>query len=249
MELYENERIDYVNDSLKLIQKPDGLTFGTDALLLAGYMNTKGAIGAELGSGSGIISLLLLTRGKLSSALCLEVQEEYARLTERNAELNGLRERLTAVNCDIRDFTPVQQLEAVYANPPYMKTNSGKACNLDKKNLARHEVKGSISDFCIAARRMLKFGGSFTVVYRPDRLVDLISAMRAEGLEPKRATFVFADCNSESSMVLIEGKRGGKGGMRLTPPLIIYSDLSHSKYSEDMDYIMREGSFPEKYKR
>ena len=106
MTLYENERIDYVNDNLSLIQKPDGLTFGTDALLLAGYITGKRDTGIELGGGSGIISMLLLTREKLRRAIAIEVQPEYAELIERNAELNGLTERLSAVSMDIRDYTP-----------------------------------------------------------------------------------------------------------------------------------------------
>ena len=99
-QLYESERIDEVNDKLKLIQKPEGLTFGTDALLLAGYVSGKNPLGLELGAGSGIISFLLLTRGKVSKVTALEVQEEYARLTERNTELNGLSDRMNTLNMD-----------------------------------------------------------------------------------------------------------------------------------------------------
>ena len=141
------------------------------------------------------------------------------------------------------------KVDIIFTNPPYMKTSSGKANELDKKNIARHEVFGNIEDFTIAAKRLLKFGGTFAVVYRPDRLTDLICAMRGAKLEPKRVTFVHADTESESSMVLVEAKSGGKSGMILTRPLIIYKDKSHSEYSEDMKYIMDNGSFPSYYKR
>ena len=243
------ERCDFVNDSLKLIQKTEGLTFGTDALLLAGYVSGKHKRGIELGAGSGIISLLLLSREKIDNAVALEVQSEYANLTERNAQLNGLCERLCAVCADLRDYSHAESFDIAYTNPPYMKADSGKGCTLDKKNIARHEIKGGISDFCKAAGRLVKFGGSFAVVYRPDRLADLICAMREAKIEPKRATFVHADTDSEPSMVLIEGRVGGKCGMKLTAPLLIYSDKSHSEYSEDMNYILENGSFPDKYKR
>ncbi len=245
--LFEGERIDYVNDKLSLIQKPDGLTFGTDALLLAGYIATTGAYGVELGSGSGIISMLLLTRGKLSRALCLEVQEDYAELTRRNAELNGLSDTLCCRLCDVRDFKAESEADIVFSNPPYMKVSSGKANTAGKKNIARHEVMGGIDDFLRCAARTVKFGGSFAAVYRPDRLADLIYAMREAKIEPKRATFVYSDTASESSMVLIEGKRGAKPGMRLTPPLIIYASPESREYSADMDYIMENGCFPEKF--
>ncbi len=243
------ERIDFVNDNLSLIQETDGLTFGTDALLLASYISGSFKKGLEIGSGSGIISLLLLTRSKLSSATALEVQEEYAELTRRNAELNSLSERLECVCTDARDYRACTQFDIIYTNPPYMKTSSGKENRLTKKNIARHEVKGDITDFCASAKRLLKFGGSFYAVYRPDRLTDLISAMRDEGLEPKRMTFVLADEKSEPSMLLAEGKCGAKSGMQLTRPLIIYKDKEHREYSEDMNYIMEKGSFPEDFKR
>ena len=243
------ERIDFVNDSLKLIQKTDGLTFGTDALLLAGYISGKYKSALEIGGGTGIISMLVLTRNKAEKAIAVEVQEEFATLIERNAELNGLSEKLNAVISDIRDYKSNEEFDIIFTNPPYMKTSSGKANELDKKNIARHEVFGNIEDFTIAAKRLLKFGGTFAVVYRPDRLTDLICAMRGAKLEPKRVTFVHADTESESSMVLVEAKSGGKSGMILTRPLIIYKDKSHSEYSEDMKYIMDNGSFPSYYKR
>lgn len=247
IELYDGERIDYVNDALSLIQKPNGLTFGTDALLLAGYMRARGKDGLELGSGSGIISMLLLTRKKLSTATALEVQEDYARLTERNAELNSLSDRLFTVHTDLRDFRTEREFDTVYTNPPYMTVGSGRANEFSGKNLARHEVMGGIEDFCLSGARLLKFGGTFAAVYRPDRAVDILAAMRSAGLEPKRMTFVHADTESESSMMLIEAKKGGKSGLYLTPPLIIYRDGEHKVYSEDMEYIMENGSFPERF--
>ena len=243
------ERQDFVNDKLTLIQQTDGLTFGTDALLLAGYISGKYKRGCEFGSGSGIISMLLLTREKIESTVALEVQEEYADLTRRNATLNGLGERIETVHTDVRDHKPEAEFDIIYSNPPYMKTDSGKENTMAKKNIARHEVCGDIFDFCKSARRMLKFGGCFAAVYRTDRLIDLIDAMRTSKIEPKRITFVHADCDSEPSMALIEGKAGGKGGLLVTKPLIIYSDKSHKSYSDDMNFIMENGSFPSAFKR
>lgn len=243
MILNENERLNEVNDSLRLIQKTDGLTFGTDALLLASYINTANAEGCELGGGTGIISLLLLTRRKLSLCDCVEVQEEYAELIDRNAKLNSL-DTLTAICSDIRDYKPQRTYDMVFSNPPYMKTSSGKANEVAKKNAARHEIFGGIADFCEAAKRLTRFGGSFYAVYRPDRLTDIISAMRSSLLEPKRMTFVHADVDSSSSIVLIEARRGGGCGLELTKPLIIYEDSSHKNYTSDMKHILDKGCFP-----
>lgn len=243
------ERQDFVNDKLSLIQETDGLTFGTDALLLAGYINGKYKYGCEFGSGSGIISMLLLNRRKVERTVALEVQREYAELTERNARLNGLEEKMTTVHTDIREYKSEKEFDLIYSNPPYMKTNSGKQNALEKKNIARHEVCGDIYDFCKSARKMLKFGGCFAAVYRTDRLVDLLDAMRSNSIEPKRLTLVLADYDSEPSMALVEGKAGGRCGLMLTKPLIIYTDRSHANYSEDMNYIMENGSFPSEFKR
>ena len=243
------ERKDFVNDKLSLIQETDGLTFGTDALLLAGYICGKYKRGCEFGSGSGIISMLLLTREKVAEAVALEVQEEYAILTKRNAELNGLDGKMQTVHSDIRDYKPDGEFDIIYTNPPYMKIDSGKKNTIEKKNIARHEVCGDIYDFCSSATKMLKFGGCFAAVYRPDRLIDLIGAMRAAKLEPKRMTLVYADTESEPSMALIEGKSGGKCGLLVTKPLFIYRDRSHTEYTDDMNYIMENGSFPSAFKR
>ena len=243
------ERIDFVNDKLSLIQKTDGLTFGTDALLLASYINGRFPSGLELGGGTGIISMLLLTREKLRCTTVIEVQEEYAELIARNGELNSLSDRMAVEHCDLQEFKSEKSFDIIYTNPPYMKVDSGKSNMLDKKNIARHEVKGTIDDFCAAGKRLLKYGGAFYAVYRPDRAADIIFALKAARLEPKRMTFVHADAVSEPSMMLIEAKLGAKSGMKVTRPLIIYKDKEHREYSEDMDFIMENGSFPDGYKR
>lgn len=243
MILNDNERIDEVNESLKLIQKLDGLTFGTDALLLAAYVDTANAGGCELGGGSGIISMLMLARKKLSSSDCVEVQGEYAELIRRNAELNSL-ENLKAIHSDVREFKPGITYDVVFTNPPYMKASTGRANEATTKNAARHEIFGNISDFCEAGKRLTRYGGSFYAVYRPDRAVDLIAAMRSSLLEPKRITFVHADVSSEPSMLLIEARRGGGVGLKVTAPLVIYKDKSHKEYTEDMELILKEGYFP-----
>ena len=247
MEFKPGERVDEVNDKLSLIQNGEGLTFGTDALLLAGYVTGKHARALELGSGSGIISMLLITREKASYIDAVEVQKSYAELTSRNAEFNGLSDRLTAVCSDIRDYRTEKEYDCVFTNPPYMKATSGKMNVSEKKAIARHELAGDIYDFCSCAARLLKFGGSFFAVFRPDRLTDLTSAMRRAKIEPKRMTFVHADSVSAPSMVLVEGKRGGKCGLKVTRPLLIYKDKPHVLYTEDMDYIMKTGNFPDDF--
>ncbi len=245
--LYDGERLDRVNDNIILIQRKDGLTFGTDALLLAAYIEKTKGRALEIGGGTGIISLLTLTREKFSYVDSCEVQESFADIIRRNALINSFSEKLRAVHCDIRDFESKGQYDAVFTNPPYMKITSGKANAKDGKNEARHEVNGGIDEFCDAARKNLKFGGKFYAVYRPDRLPDLIFAMKNAKIEPKRMTFVHADTEASPSVVLVEGRMGGGTGTKLTRPLIIYTDKAHTNESLDMKYILENGNFPEDF--
>ena len=247
--LEENERLDEVNDKLRLIQKTDGLTFGTDALLLAAFVAKKAKRALEIGGGSGIVSLLLATRERCSYIDCLEVQETYAALIERNVHLNGLDGRVNAVCADARAFplrADTGSYDAVFSNPPYMTVDSGAACDSDTKEIARHEHFGGIADFAATASRALKYGGAFYAVFLPERLADLISACRASNLEPKRLCFVSARSELPPSMVLLEARRGGKPGLFVTPTLILKKD---GLDTEEMSYILEHGKFPAPYER
>jgi tRNA1(Val) A37 N6-methylase TrmN6 len=239
-------RFDRVNDDIRLIQIEDGLTFGTDALLLAGYIDRKYKTAIELGTGTGIISMLLLTREKVLNVTALEVQEEYAILTERNAQLNDLSDRLRTVNTDLREYKGTNDFDIVYSNPPYMKTNAGRANLISGKNIARHEVCGDIGDFCAAAARILKHGGNFYTVWRPDRLTDLMFALRSNRLEPKLITFVHATPESQPSIVLIRSKKGAASGCTLTRPLFLHKNAEDAKanvLSPDAEAIYATCSF------
>lgn len=224
--LFDGERLDNVNENIRLIQKKDGLTFGTDAYLLAAFMRTaKNARAIELGGGTGIISLLCASKDKFKEIYIAEIQEDFALLCERNTALNGLDGKIKTIHADMRDLKVDDlggELDIVFSNPPYMRADSGKRNEHDAKFIARHEVCGGIDDFCRAAGRLLKFGGLFYCVYRPDRMCDLLAAMKAQRLEPKRITFVCADSESAPSMMLVEAKKGGSTGLKLTRTLFLH---------------------------
>lgn len=232
IKLSEDERLDEVNENLRLICKTDGLTFGTDAYLLASFIRPQSrARAAELGAGTGIISLLLASKNRLAHITAIEVQSDFAELTDRNIRLNSLEEKVTVIEGDVRNIRPSDlsgELDVVFSNPPYMRTDSGKRNESDRKYIARHEVMGNISDFCEAAARLLKHGGRFYCVWRPDRLSELMWAMRQNRIEPKSAVFVHADSESEPSMVLIMGSKGAKEGMRILPPLLLHPEGDES---------------------
>lgn len=246
IELKENERLDEVNESLRIIQRKDGLVFGTDALLLSAYVDRHAARAAELGAGTGIVSLLLLRRQKVDRITAVEVQEDYADITRRNADLNGLTERLQVLCCDLRTLGTehFDRYDLVVSNPPYMRADGGYLCEVTHKSIARHELNGGIRDFCIGAARLTRYGGYAAFVYRPDRLCELIAALSEAGLEPKRMTLVHADATAAPSMVLVLCKRGAAPGLTVSRPLLLHTDPSHTHPSPDMQYILDHGTFP-----
>ena len=244
-----DERLDKVNENLTLIQKKNGLTFGSDAFLLYAYMKAKkNSYAADLGSGTGIISLLSLAKQKFSFVYAIEVQEAFAELIERNAKMNQLDDKMQVVLSDVRELSSAKlgrELDVVFSNPPYMTTDSGYMNRDSEKYIARHEVYGGILDFCASAAKLLKYGGSFYAVYRPDRLVDLLTALRETKLEPKRMTYVYADEDHSPSLVLIEAKKGGSAGLFLTKPLLLKK--KDGSDTLDSQYIYKNGAFHEQY--
>ncbi len=221
------ERLDEVNERISLIHKTDGLTFGTDAYLLAAFLRpAPRGIAVELGTGTGIISMLCASKGYFRETVAVEIQKDFAELAERNVKLNGLEKNVKILHTDLRDlraFDVGEEAEVVFANPPYMRTDSGKRNESDYKYIARHEVCGGIGDFCACASRLLKHGGKFYCVWRPDRLSDLMASLRDHRLEPKVMLFVHADEESEPSMVLLSATKGGAPSMRILPPLFLHN--------------------------
>lgn len=230
IKLLNDERIDNINENLRIIQKKQGLTFGSDTYLLSAFIKKqKNARAADLGSGTGIASLLCVARRKFARVYAIEIQKDFAELIGRNAALNGFDDIIIPINADVRDVKSADtcgELDAVFCNPPYMKVNAGKRNDADEKYIARHEVFGGIYDFCSAAARLLKFGGKFYCVYRPDRLSELMDAMHSSKLEPKRMTFVHPDEFTAPSAVLVEAKKGGSPSLKLTAPLIIHKEAA-----------------------
>ena len=245
--LLENETLTKVNENIELIQKKNGLTFGTDAFLLASFIKAqKSGIAVELGGGSGIISLLCASREKFKTIYCAEIQEDFAEIISRNATLNGLDNRIMTICEDIRNLKSASigcEVDAVFSNPPYMKVDSGKRNDHDEKFIARHEVCGDINDFCACTKRLLKHGGFFYCVWRPDRLIDLICAMRENSLEPKEMCFVHANTKSEPSMVLVKAKKGAAAGVTVAEPLFLNLDNNPKMLTERAKKIYEECNF------
>lgn len=236
----ETERLDRINENLQLIQKKRGLTFGTDAYLLAAFTRADSrGTAVDLGCGTGVISLLCAAKNRYSRVIAVELQEEFAQLTKRNITLNSLTDKVTALCMDVRELSQKEfsgQVDAVFTNPPYMKAASGRENPDDQKNIARRELNGTIFDFCGAAGKILRSGGAFYVVHRPERMCDLICAMREAKIEPKTILYVCPDTDSPPSLILVEGRKDGSPSVNLSRSLFIYKKGTR-EYTDDMNAV------------
>ena len=232
---------------LTLTESRDALCLGTDALLLAAYIKKNASANAvELGAGSGAISLLVAKRGKFKKITAVEIQPELAELCQKNVSDNGLFDTVNTVCADVRSLKNAEYAGTgvVFANPPYMKNDAGKVSPSNFRQASRHEVFGGVKEFCACAGKLLKTGGRFYVVYRPDRLESLIVSLAEFGFTPKRMTFVSSDEYHEPSVVLTEAVKDAKESLFITPPLFLTKD---GKTSEEAEYIYANGEFPERF--
>ena len=252
--LLGDERLDVVNEHIRLIQKKQGLTFGTDAYLLAAFVRTSpSARAVDLGSGTGIIPLLLCAKNKVRTVAAVELQESFADLIARNAQLNGMENRISVCKADVREINSATfggEVDLVCSNPPYLKSNAGKSNRAEEKEIARHEVHGGIRDFCAAASRLLKTKGRFACVFRTERLSELFAAMKENRLEPKRMVMVHADPHSPPCMVLLEAMKDAAPSLIVEPPLFLYEEpvagISSREMTATAKEIYRTCAFPER---
>lgn len=235
--LLEGERIDDLErDGYKIIQNSKKFCFGMDAVLLSGFANVKkDEVVLDLGTGTGVIPILLeaKTEGKHFSAL--EIQDESADMARRSVELNCLQDKIEIVNGDIKEASKIfgrASFDVVTTNPPYMNDNHGLKNPDIPKAIARHEVLCSLEDVVREASYVLKERGRFYMVHRPHRMVEIINIMTKYKLEPKRIRMVHPYADKEANMILIEGLKGGNGFLKVEKPLIVYKDVN--VYTEDI---------------
>ncbi len=225
----EDERIDDLQrNGYRIIQKKKGFCFGMDAVLLSGFAQVKeGEAAVDLGTGTGIIPILLEAKTKGKHFTGLEIQEEVAEMAERSVRLNQLEARVDIVRGDIREASRLfgkASFDVVTSNPPYMNDNHGLKNPDLPKAIARHEVFCTLDDVCREASLLLKSGGRFYMVHRPHRLVEIITSLKTYKLEPKRMKLVHPFADKEANMVLIEAVRGGKSMMKVEAPIIVYKE-------------------------
>lgn len=231
------ERIDELQrNGYRILQDPDKFCFGIDAVLLSGFAAVKkGENLLDLGTGTGIIPILLEAKTQGRQFTGLEIQPDMADMAARSVSLNRLEEKVSIVNGDIKEASVIfggASFDVVTCNPPYMSDNHGLKNPGMPKAIARHEVLCTFDDIAREASGVLKSGGRFYMVHRPHRLLELLETMRRWKLEAKRMKFVHPFAGREANMVLIEAFKGGRPEMRIEPPVIVYKE--QGVYSDEI---------------
>lgn len=222
---------------LKILQAKNGYRFSIDPVLLSAFIpSLENARVVDLGTGNGIIPLLLSSRQEAQSITGVELQPGMVERAKRSVQLNGLEESIQIVQGDIRVLPEelcAGGFDIVTANPPYRNQDSGRVAPDNERAMARHELAGGIDDFLRTAAVLLNSGGGFYIVYLAERLAELLSGMRCFRLEPKRLRMVYSREGAPARMVLVEGRKDGNPGMIVEAPLVVYLGEGRD-YSEEV---------------
>ncbi|MCD7967754.1 MAG: tRNA1(Val) (adenine(37)-N6)-methyltransferase [Clostridiaceae bacterium] len=229
IELKSDERLDDLQrNGYQIIQKKNGFCFGMDAVLLSGFARVKpGEKAIDLGTGTGIIPILLEAKYEGEHYTGLEIQDEMADMAARSVALNHLEEKVSIVKGDIKEASRLfgaASFDVVTSNPPYMNDAHGLKNPDLPKAISRHEVLCTLDDVTREAARLLRPGGRFYMVHRPHRLIEIITALTKYKLEPKRMKMVHPFVEKDANMVLIEAVRGGKSMIKVEAPIVVYQE-------------------------
>ncbi len=230
MELKENERIDDLEfKGLKIIQNSEGFCFGIDSVLLSDFAKEikENSKVVDIGTGTGIISLLLCEKTELSKIYGIEIQEEIADMAKRSIILNNLEDKFEIINKNIKDiFEELEpnSIDAIVTNPPYMKLNTGAQNESKKKLISRHEIECNLEDIVKISYKLLKSKGEFYMVHRAERIVDILYYLRKYKLEPKKIRFIHSKKNKEPNLVLIKAIKDAGEHLKIEKPLVVYND-------------------------
>ena len=241
--LKENERIDSLQrNGYSIIQNSTRFCFGMDAVLLTEFARLKkGDKVMDLCTGTGVIPILLSAKTEAEHFTAVEIQEESADMAKRSVILNSLEEKIEVLCEDLNNLKGIctnASFDAVTVNPPYMIPGKALVNPDESKAVARHEIKCTLNDVLSVSSYLLKNGGRFFMVHKPDRLDEIIVKMKENKLEPKRLRVVYPRVDSEPNMILIEGVKCAATGMRVEKPLIIYDE--NGNYSPEVSKIYEE---------
>lgn len=243
-----DERVDDLQyKGLKIIQHPSAFCFGTDAVLLSHFADVrKGDRVVDLGTGTGIIPILLAGRTEAATIIGIEIQEPMAEMARRSIALNGLEDRIQILYGDLKEapnFLGKGYMDVVVSNPPYKKQGSGIVSREDAHAIARHELRCTLEDVIRVASSMLRSGGRFCLIHQSDRMMDILFLMREHHIEPKRIRLIHSFVDQAPNLVLLEGIRNGKPYLTWMPPLIIREQ--DGSYTSEINEIYHRGKFYE----
>lgn len=230
MDLKENERIDDLEfEDLKIIQNTKGFCFGIDSVLLSDFAKNikKNSTIVDLGTGTGIISILLSKKTEAKKIYGIELQEEVCDMASRSVLLNNLQDKIEIINKNIKNISDtlgINVSDVVVTNPPYKKYGTGLLNEDDSKIISRHEKECTLEDVIKQSFKILKDKGLFYMVHRPDRLVDIIYLMRKYKIEPKEIRIVYSNIKSKAVLVLIKGIKNAGEELKVLSPLYIYNE-------------------------
>ncbi len=227
IQLRDKERIDELQrNGYRIIQNPEKFCFGMDAVLLTGFAHgNRDTVLLDLGTGTGIIPLLMEAKYGCAHLTGLEIQAESSDMARRSVALNGLEDKIDIVTGDIREADVIfksASFDCITSNPPYMIDRHGLVNPEAPRAIARHEICCTLEDVVGCAAKLLKPGGHFFMVHRPFRLAEIMTLLSQYKLEPKRLQLVYPYVDKEPNMVLVEAVRGGRPRMKVEKPLIVY---------------------------
>ncbi len=237
-EILENERIDDLEfKGLKIIQNKDGFCFGIDSILLSDFAKEikKGSKVIDLGTGTGIIGILLCMKTELSKIMGVEIQKEVYDMAKRSIKLNNLENKFEIINENIKNLENIIEtgtFDAVVTNPPYKKIGTGLTNENEKKLISRHEITANLEDFIKVSSKMLKDKGTLYMVHRPDRMVDIIELLRKYKLEPKRIKFVYPNANKDANLILLKAVKNANPFLKIEKPLYVYNQ--NGEYTDEI---------------
>ena len=238
IELKEDEVIDDLEfKGLKIIQHKKWFKYGIDSVLLSDFAKKikKNSKVLDIGTGTGIISILLSEKTVAKEIVGIEIQEDVADMAKRSVELNNLENKIKIINdniLNIENYFPSEYFDVVVTNPPYQKNNSGLKSETEKQLISRHEVKCNLEDIIKKSFKMLRDYGDFYMIHRPERLVDILYLMRKNKLEPKEIRFVHPKSGEKPNLVLIKGVKYSGEFLKVLEPLIVYKE--NGEYTDEI---------------
>lgn len=241
MDINENERIDDLQyKNLKLIQEKNGFCFGVDSVLLSDFAKNikNNATVVDIGTGTGIISVLLCAKTNLKKIYGVEIQEDVAEIAKKNVKLNNLENKLEIINADINDifeFLSANEIDVVVTNPPYKKIGTGVKNESEKQMISRHEIKCTLEDIIEKSSKLLKDRGEFYMVHRAERIVDIMCLMRKYRIEPKKIRFVHSKVDEKPNLILVKGVKYANEFLKIDKPLVIYDE--NGNYTDEINKI------------